>query len=132
MTEPSLFFCMILINQTELQLSANHSLFWWQLANPDIGRIIVKYCRVECTPQTDMLVSVLDFAGSNGWLRLAIDVSVCIILLCKSYQAFIESSTSNAVACFEPFTIVLCRTLVVVVLLNLWRLTAVAATSGWP
>ncbi len=45
-----------------------------QLANPDIGRIKVTYRRVECAPPQDIQVSVMDFAGSNGWLRLVIKV----------------------------------------------------------
>lgn len=43
--------------------------------NPGLGRMNMRYRRVECTPPEDMAVSVMDFAGSNGWLRLAIDVS---------------------------------------------------------
>ncbi len=46
-----------------------------QMANPDIGRIKVTYRRVECAPPESVQVSVLDFAGSNGWLRLNIQVS---------------------------------------------------------
>mgnify|MGYP001027392199 FL=1 len=45
------------------------------MANPDIGRIKVTYRRVECAPPESVQVSVLDFAGSNGWLRLNIQVS---------------------------------------------------------
>jgi hypothetical protein len=49
-----------------------------QLMNPDIGRMQIRYRRIECTPPEDMKVSVMDFVGSNGWLRLSIEVSPCL------------------------------------------------------
>lgn len=46
-----------------------------QLANPDTGRIKTQYRRVECTPPGDMQISVMDFRGAGGWIRLTVDVS---------------------------------------------------------
>jgi hypothetical protein len=46
-----------------------------QVANPDIGRIKTQYRRVECTPPTDMQISVMDFRGAGGWIRLNVEVS---------------------------------------------------------
>lgn len=53
-----------------------------QLAAPGLGRIKVTYRRIQCAPPTDLGVSVMDFAGANGWLRLNIDVSPCAGLSC--------------------------------------------------
>lgn len=44
-----------------------------QLSDPGVGRIDIQYRRVECAVPEDMKVSVMDYAGPGGWLRLAID-----------------------------------------------------------
>ncbi|GAB4819911.1 hypothetical protein N2152v2_006957 [Parachlorella kessleri] len=67
---------LVMISDTCPECEAEHidvqSLAFAKLANPDIGRIKVTYRRVECAPPQDIQVSVMDFAGSNGWLRLVI------------------------------------------------------------
>ncbi|GAB4819912.1 hypothetical protein N2152v2_006958 [Parachlorella kessleri] len=67
---------LVMISDTCPECEAEHidvqSLSFAKLANPDIGRIKVTYRRVECAPPQDVQVSVMDFAGSNGWLRLVI------------------------------------------------------------
>ncbi|GAB4819913.1 hypothetical protein N2152v2_006959 [Parachlorella kessleri] len=67
---------LVMISDVCPECEANHidvqSLAFAKMANPDIGRIKVTYRRVECAPPESVQVSVLDFAGSNGWLRLNI------------------------------------------------------------
>jgi Expansin C-terminal domain len=44
-----------------------------KIAKPEVGRIKVNYRRVECLVPSDMKVSVADFSGSGGWIRLSVD-----------------------------------------------------------
>ena len=46
-----------------------------QLMSPGLGRMNMRYRRVECAPPTAMKIAVMDFVGPNAWLRLSIDVS---------------------------------------------------------
>ena len=44
-----------------------------KIAKSEIGRIKIQYRRVECAVPGDINVSVMDFAGAGGWIRLAVD-----------------------------------------------------------
>ncbi|GAB4813674.1 hypothetical protein N2152v2_000720 [Parachlorella kessleri] len=44
-----------------------------KLAVPAYGRVQMHYRRVNCAPPTDLKVTVDNFGGSGGWIRLSID-----------------------------------------------------------
>ncbi len=44
-----------------------------QLLNPDLGRVTMKYRRVECTPPKDLTVEVTDYRV-GGWIRVNVQV----------------------------------------------------------
>lgn len=44
-----------------------------KIAKSELGRIKIQYRRVECAVPGDLKVSVMDFAGAGGWIRLAVD-----------------------------------------------------------
>jgi hypothetical protein len=39
-----------------------------------IGRIAMRYRRVECAPPANLEVKVDNFSGSGGWIRLMVQV----------------------------------------------------------
>jgi len=49
------------------------SLAFAKIADPGIGRISIRYRRVECAVPEDLKVSVMDFSGQGGWIRLTVD-----------------------------------------------------------
>lgn len=49
------------------------SLSFAKMADPGIGRIAVRYRRVECNVPEDLKVSIMDWAGAGGWIRLTVD-----------------------------------------------------------
>lgn len=46
-----------------------------------IGRIAMRYRRVECAPPASIEVKVDKFSGSGGWIRLLVQVSSKAVLL---------------------------------------------------
>jgi len=44
-----------------------------KISQPNLGRIKIGYRHVECAVPDDLKVSVKDFAGANGWIRLSVD-----------------------------------------------------------
>jgi hypothetical protein len=44
-----------------------------KISQPELGRIKIAYRHVECAVPDDLKVSVKDFAGANGWIRLSVD-----------------------------------------------------------
>ncbi|KAH7619768.1 putative expansin-A17 [Nannochloris sp. 'desiccata'] len=44
-----------------------------KISKPELGRIKIAYRHVECAVPGDLKVSVKDFAGANGWIRLSVD-----------------------------------------------------------
>ena len=45
-----------------------------QIAPMAIGRIDIKYRRVECTPPLPVSISIDNNIGVGGWLRLVVEV----------------------------------------------------------
>lgn len=45
-----------------------------QLGPIDLGRIDIKYRRVNCQPPVNMMVSVDDNSGDGGWIRMSVQV----------------------------------------------------------
>lgn len=52
------------------------STLFGQIAPMAIGRIAMRYRRVECAPPANMEVKVDSFSGSGGWIRLMVQASL--------------------------------------------------------
>lgn len=48
---------------------------WLQIAPMSIGRIDIKYRRVDCTPPNPVTIEIDNNVGVGGWLRLVVEVT---------------------------------------------------------
>lgn len=53
-----------------------------QLGPMSLGRMDIKYRRVNCKPPVNMLVDVDSSSGPGGWIRMTVKVSLPRVAVC--------------------------------------------------